>query len=103
MTLSIGIKSDGDLSTLISVPASISFIDSMVVIAIQLLVSLTITRQSIGLGMGVMADQISSGLEPLNTAPLVWLFLAGVSSAANPFLTTVASDGYARMTLVANP
>ena len=101
--LAMGFKSDGDLSSLILAPALIAFISSLSVAAIQLMLSMTINKQAVGLGVGVIASLVGSGLGPMNAARLGWFFPAGISSAASPFLTTVTQDGYARMTLVTNP
>lgn len=101
--LAMGFKSDGDLSSLILAPALIAFLASMAVSAIQLMLSMTINKQAVGLGVGVIASLVGSGLGPMNVARLGWFFPAGISSAASPFLTTATPDGYARMTLVTNP
>lgn len=101
--LAMGFRSDGDLSSLILAPALIGFLSSLAVTAIQLMLSITINKQAVGLGVGVIASLVGSGLGPMNVSRLGWFFPAGISSAASPFLTTVTPDGYARMTLVTNP
>lgn len=101
--LAMSFKSDGGLSSLILVPAFIAFLSSIAVAAIQLMLSMTIDKQAVGLGVGVLASLVGSGLGPMNVARLGWFFPAGISSAASPFLTMATPDGYARMALVANP
>lgn len=101
--LAMGFKSDSGLSSLILAPSLVAFLASMAVAAIQLMLSMTINKQAVGLGIGVIASLVGSGLGPMNVARLGWFFPAGISSAASPFLTTAAPDGYARMTLVTNP
>ncbi|WP_297302033.1 hypothetical protein [uncultured Bifidobacterium sp.] len=39
----------------------------------------------------------------MNMPSLGWLFPAGISSAASPFMSSASSDGFARMALVADP
>ena len=98
-----GFHLDGSLAEYILVPALIACFSSMAVTAIQLALSLTIERQAIGLGLGVIAGLIGTGLGPMNMPGLGWLFPAGISSAASPFLSSASPDGFASMTLVANP
>ena len=98
-----GFHLDGSLAEYILLPALIACFSSMAVTAIQLALSLTIERQAIGLGLGVIAGLIGTGLGPMNMPCLGWLFPAGISSAAYPFLSSASPDGFARMTLVANP
>lgn len=101
--LAMRFKSDGDLSSLILAPALIAFLSSLAVAAIQLMLSMTVKKQAVGLGVGVIASLVGSGLGPMNVARLGWFFPAGISSAASPFLTAATPDGYARMALVTNP
>lgn len=101
--LAMGFKSDGGLSSLILAPALIAFLSSLAVAAIQLMLSMTVKKQAVGLGVGVIASLVGSGLGPMNVARLGWFFPAGISSAASPFLTAATPDGYARMALVTNP
>lgn len=101
--LAMGFKSDGDLFSLILAPALIAFLSSLAVAAIQLMLSMTVKKQAVGLGVGVIASLVGSGLGPMNVARLGWFFPAGISSAASPFLTMVTLGGYARMALVTNP
>ena len=98
-----GFHLNGRLAEYILVPALIACFSSMAVTAIQLALSLTIDKQAIGLGLGVIAGLIGTGLGPMNMPGLGWLFPAGISSAASPFLSSASPDGFARMTLVANP
>ena len=98
-----GFHLDGSLAEYILVPALIACFSSMAVTAIQLALSLTIDKQAIGLGLGVIAGLIGTGLGPMNMPGLGWLFPAGISSAASPFLSSASPDGFASMTLVANP
>ena len=98
-----GFRLEGSLAEYILLPALIACFSSMAVTAIQLALSLTIERQAIGLGLGVIAGLIGTGLGPMNMPALGWFFPAGISSAASPFLFSASSDGFARMTLVANP
>ena len=98
-----GFHLDGSLAAYILIPALIACLSSMAVTAMQLALSLTIERQAIGLGLGVIAGLIGTGLGPMNMPALGWLFPAGISSAASPFLFSASSDGFAGMTLVANP
>nr|WP_273399851.1 ABC transporter permease [Bifidobacterium indicum] len=100
--LAMGFKSDGDLSSLILASDLIAFLSSFAVAAIHLMLSATINKQSIGLGISVIAGLVGSGLGPMNIARLGWFFPAGISSAASPFLTTATPDGYARMALATN-
>lgn len=93
----------GSLAEYILVPALIACFSTMAVTAIQLVLSLTINKQAIGLGLGVIAGLIGTGLGPMNMPGLGWLFPAGISSAAGPFLSSASPDGFASMTLVANP
>lgn len=93
----------GSLAEYILVPALIACFSTMAVTAIQLVLSLTINKQAIGLGLGVIAGLIGTGLGPMNMPGLGWLFPAGISSAASPFLSSASPDGFASMTLVANP
>ena len=98
-----GFHLEGSLAEYILVPALIACFSTMAVTAIQLALSLTIDKQAIGLGLGVVAGLIGTGLGPMNMPGLGWLFPAGISSAASPFLSSASPDGFARMTLVANP
>lgn len=98
-----GFTPDGDLAVLILAPVLIVFLSSTAVTAIQLTLSLTLSKQAIGLGAGVIAGLVGSGLGPMKVAGLGWLFPAGISSAANPFLNASGPDGYARLTLSPNP
>ena len=98
-----GFHLEGSLAEYILVPALIACFSTIAVTAIQLALSLTIDRQAIGLGLGVIAGLIGTGLGPMNMPGLGWLFPAGISSAASPFLSSASPDGFARMTLVANP
>ena len=98
-----GFHLEGSLAEYVLVPALIACFSSMAVTAIQLVLSLTIDRQAIGLGLGVIAGLIGTGLGPMNMPGLGWLFPAGISSAASPFLSSASPDGFASMTLVANP
>ena len=98
-----GFHLEGSLAEYILVPALIACFSSMAVTAIQLALSLTIDKQAIGLGLGVIAGLIGTGLGPMNMPGLGWLFPAGISSAASPFLSSASPDGFASMTLVANP
>lgn len=93
----------GSLAEYILVPALIACFSTMAVTAIQLVLSLTLNKQAIGLGLGVIAGLIGTGLGPMNMPGLGWLFPAGISSAASPFLSSASPDGFASMTLVANP
>ncbi|OZG48776.1 ABC transporter permease [Bombiscardovia coagulans] len=98
-----GFVLNGDFTVVISAPVLTVFFASVAVTAIQLMLSLTVSKQAVGLGVGVIAGLIGTGLGPMNVTRLGWLFPAGISSAANPFLTTSGPDGYAKMTLVASP
>ena len=98
-----GFHLDGSLAEYILLPALIACFSTMAVTAIQLALSLTIDKQAIGLGLGVIAGLIGTGLGPMNMPGLGWLFPAGISSAASPFLSSASPDGFASMTLVANP
>ena len=98
-----GFHLEGSLAEYILVPTLIACFSSMAVTAIQLALSLTIDKQAIGLGLGVIAGLIGTGLGPMNMPGLGWLFPAGISSAASPFLSSASPDGFASMTLVANP
>ena len=98
-----GFHLEGSLAEYILLPALIACFSTMAVTAIQLALSLTINRQAIGLGLGVIAGLIGTGLGPMNMPGLGWLFPAGISSAASPFLSSASPDGFASMTLVANP
>lgn len=98
-----GFQESTSLGAVIVVPTLIVFFSSMAVAAVQLMFSLTLSKQAVGLGIGVIAGLIGSGLGPMNVARLGWLFPAGVSSAASPFLTTATADDYAQMSLVDNP
>ena len=98
-----GFHLEGSLAEYILVPALIACFSSMAVTAIQLALSLTVERQAIGLGLGVIAGLIVTGLGPMSMPGLGWFFPAGISSAASPFLSSASPDGFARMTLVANP
>ena len=98
-----GFHLEGSLAEYILVPALIACFSTMAVTAIQLALSLTINRQAIGLGLGVIAGLIGTGLGPMNMPGLGWLFPAGISSAASLFLSSASPDGFASMTLVANP
>ena len=98
-----GFHLDGSLAEYILLPALIACFSSMAVTAIQLALSVTIERQAIGLGLGVIAGLIGTGLGPMSMLGLGWFFPAGISSAASPFLTAATPDGYARMALVTNP
>ncbi|MBI0136188.1 MULTISPECIES: ABC transporter permease [Bifidobacterium] len=98
-----GFHLEGSLAEYILVPALIACFSTMAVTAIQLALSLTIDKQAIGLGLGVVAGLIGTGLGPMNMPGLGWLFPAGISSAASPFLSSASPDGFASMTLVANP
>ena len=93
----------GSLAEYILVPALIACFSTMAVTTIQLVLSLTINKQAIGLGLGVIAGLIGTGLGPMNMPGLGWLFPAGISSAASSFLSSASPDGFASMTLVANP
>ncbi|KFF31504.1 ABC transporter permease [Bifidobacterium bombi] len=101
--LSDGFALGGDFAALVFAPVLIALASSMAVSAIQLALSLTVGKQAVGLGVGVIAGLIGTGLGPMNAARLGWLFPAGISSAASPFLTIAGTDGHARMTLVSNP
>lgn len=98
-----GFRLDGSLAAYMLIPALIACFSSTAVTAIQLVLSLAIDRQAIGLGMGVIAGLIGTGLGPMNMPSLGWLFPAGISSAASPFMSSASSDGFARMALVADP
>lgn len=98
-----GFRLDGSLAAYMLIPALIACFSSTAVTAIQLALSLAIDRQAIGLGMGVIAGLIGTGLGPMNMPSLGWLFPAGISSAASPFMSSASSDGFARMALVADP
>ena len=98
-----GFHLEGSQAEYILVPALIACFSTMAVTAIQLVLSLTIDKQAIGLGLGVIAGLIGTGLGPMNMPGLGWLFPAGISSAASPFLSSASPDGFASMTLVANP
>nr|WP_257790198.1 ABC transporter permease [Bifidobacterium asteroides] len=98
-----GFHLEGSLAEYILLPTLIACFSSMAVTAIQLALSLTIERQAIGLGLGVIAGLIGTGLGPMSMPGLGWFFPAGISSAASPLLFSASSDGFARMTLAANP
>ena len=98
-----GFSSNTSFAKLIVAPMLIVLFASFAVTAIQLALSMAVRKQAVGLGVGVIAGVIGSGLGPMNMARLGWLFPAGISSAANPFLTTVGPNDTAVMTLTDNP
>lgn len=98
----LGFTTDGSFAVLAWTPALIGFLSAIAVSAIQLALSMTIDRQAIGLGVGVIAGMLGSGLDPMGRPALGWLFPAGLSSAASPFVRSGA-DGVPAMPLAAHP
>lgn len=98
-----GFTVDGSFALLLWVPALIGFVSAMATASLQLMFSMVIDKQAIGLGVGVIAGVLASGLGAMNKPSLGWLFPAGLSSAANPFVKSVDASGNAKMLLVPNP
>ncbi|MFR5301888.1 MAG: ABC transporter permease [Bifidobacterium scardovii] len=99
----LGFTAAGSFTALLWVPASVGFLSAMATSAVQLMLSMVIDRQAIGLGIGVIAGVLASGLGAMNKPALGWLFPAGLSSAASPFVKSVDADGNAAMLLAARP
>ncbi|RBP98053.1 ABC transporter permease [Bifidobacterium aemilianum] len=95
----MGFGRSGSLASLLVLPACIAFLSCLAVSALQLVISLLVDRQAVGLGVGVIAGLVGSGLGPMGLPWLGWLFPAGISSAANPFQVQATADGYAQVSL----
>ncbi|WEV68837.1 ABC transporter permease [Bifidobacterium sp. ESL0775] len=93
----------GSFARLLVVTSLIALFSSLAVVAIQLLISMLVGKQAVGLGVGVIAGLIGSGLIALDKPWLGWLFPAGISSAADPFVSKAMANGYASVTMVVNP
>ncbi|NEG70277.1 ABC transporter permease [Bifidobacterium choloepi] len=100
---SIGFTVNGSFTALLWVPALIGFLSAWATSAVQLMFSMVIDKQAIGLGIGVIAGIVASGLSAMDKPALGWLFPAGLSSADSPFIRSVDADGNAKMLLVAHP
>ena len=94
---------DGEVYQLVWVPALTGFLSATATSAVQLMFSMMIDKQAIGLGLGVIAGVLGSGLGAMNRPALGWLFPAGLSSAASPFVRSVDAGGNATMLLAARP
>lgn len=99
----LGFTADGSFTVLLWVPALVGFLSSMATSAVQLMLSMVIDRQAIGLGIGVISGVLASGLGAMNKPALGWLFPAGLSSAAGPLVKSVDAGGNAAMLLAARP
>lgn len=99
----LGFTVTGSFIALLWVPASVGFLSAMATSAIQLMLSMVVERQAVGLGLGVIAGVLGSGLDAMNQPALGWLFPAGLSSASNPFVRSVHMDGGPTMLLAAHP
>ncbi|MDF7665290.1 ABC transporter permease [Bifidobacterium sp. ESL0745] len=93
----------GSFVTLLAVPSLVALLASLAVTAVQLLISMVVGKQAVGLGIAVIAGLVGSGLIPMGKPQLGWLFPAGISSAADPFVSKALSNGYASVTMVGNP
>ncbi|WEV65033.1 hypothetical protein [Bifidobacterium sp. ESL0764] len=98
-----GFSFTGSLARLLAVTSLIALFSSLAVTAVQLLISMVIDKQAVGLGVGVIAGLIGSGLIAMDKPQFGWLFPAGISSAADPFVSLATADGYANVTMVGNP
>ncbi|MBT1162714.1 MULTISPECIES: ABC transporter permease [Bifidobacterium] len=99
----LGFTVTGSFAELVWVPALVGVLSSMATSAVQLMLSMVIDRQAVGLSIGIMAGVLGSGLNAMNRPALGWLFPAGLSSAASPFVRSVDADGVATMLLAAHP
>ncbi|WEV59612.1 ABC transporter permease [Bifidobacterium sp. ESL0728] len=93
----------GSFARPLVVTSLIALFSSLAVVAVQLLISMVMDKQAVGLGIGVIAGLIGSGLIALGKPQFGWLFPAGISSAADPFVSKALSNGYASVTMVGNP
>ncbi|WEV68028.1 ABC transporter permease [Bifidobacterium sp. ESL0769] len=98
-----GFSFAGSFTTLLAVPSLVALFASLAVTAVQLLISMVIGKQAVGLGVGIIAGLIGSGLIPMGKPQFGWLFPAGISSAADPFVSKPMANGYANVTMVGNP
>ena len=99
----LGFTVTGSFAALVWVPALTGFLSATATSAVQLMFSMMIDKQAIGLGLGVIAGVLGSGLGAMNRPALGWLFPAGLSSAASPFVRSVDAGGNATMLLAARP
>lgn len=99
----LGFTVAGSFAALVWVPALTGFLSVTATSAVQLMFSMMIDKQAIGLGLGVIAGVLGSGLGAMNRPALGWLFPAGLSSAASPFVRSVDAGGNATMLLAARP
>lgn len=99
----LGFTVAGSFAALVWVPALTGFLSATATSAVQLMFSMMIDKQAIGLGLGVIAGVLGSGLGAMNRPALGWLFPAGLSSAASPFVRSVDAGGNATMLLAARP
>ncbi|MDF7641383.1 ABC transporter permease [Bifidobacterium sp. ESL0784] len=98
-----GFSFTGNFTTLLVAPSLIALFAALAVTAVQLLISMVTNKQAVGLGIAVIAGLIGSGLIPMGKPQFGWLFPAGISSAANPFVSKAMANGYASVTMVGNP
>ncbi|PLS26414.1 ABC transporter permease [Bifidobacterium parmae] len=99
----LGFTVTGSFIALLWIPASVGFLSAMATSAVQLMLSMVVGRQAVGLGIGVVAGVLGSGLDAMNQPALGWLLPAGLSSASSPFTRSVRMDGGAAMLLAAHP
>lgn len=99
----LGFTRGSSLVELLWVPSLIGFLSALATAAVHLMLSMVIDRQAVGLGLGVIAGILASGLEAVNLPYLGWAFPAGLSSAADPFVRSIGSDGGATMLLADRP
>ncbi|WEV74550.1 ABC transporter permease [Bifidobacterium sp. ESL0798] len=93
----------GGYVRLLVVTSLIAMFSSLAVTAVQLLISMVVAKQAVGLGVSVIAGLIGSGLIAMSKPQFGWLFPAGISSAADPFVSLATADGYANVTMAGNP
>ncbi|WEV47351.1 ABC transporter permease [Bifidobacterium sp. ESL0690] len=93
----------GSFASLLILTSLIALFSSLAVTAVQLLISMVVGKQAVGLGIGVIAGLIGSGLIAMGKPQLGWLFPAGISSAADPFVSKAMANGYASVTMAGNP
>lgn len=99
----LGFTAAGSFAELVWAPALVGFLSAMATAAVQLMLSMTVDRQAVGLGIGVIAGVLGPGPDAMGLPALGWLFPAGLSSAASPFVRSVRADGGAAMLLAAHP
>lgn len=93
----------GSFARPLVVTSLIALFSSLAVVAVQLLISMVVGKQAVGLGVGVIAGLIGSSLIPMGKPQFGWLFPAGISSAADPFVSKAMANGYASVTMASNP